>query len=96
MSKKTNTLWFILGATAFNILITIICFVALLVLYARFFIPILPESSAAWGFPVIFIGAIALSFVIYRLVLKQIMKKVDMEKHFDPIFGHKRPPVRKD
>jgi uncharacterized membrane protein (DUF485 family) len=97
MSKKTNTLWFILGATAFNILVTVICFVVLLVIYARFLLPMLPESSASWGFPVIFIGAIALSFVLYRIILKQVMKKVDMEKHFDPIFGGRRkPPVRKD
>jgi uncharacterized membrane protein (DUF485 family) len=95
MSKKTNTLWFILGATVFNILVTIICFVILLVLYAKFLAPTLPESSAAWGFPVIFIGAIALSFVVYRLILKQLMKRVDMEKHFDPIFGRRRPQ-RKD
>jgi hypothetical protein len=96
MSKKTNTLWFILGATAFNIAVTVICFVLLLVVYAKFLAPYLPESGAAWGFPVIFIGAIVLSFVVYRLILKQIMKRVDMEKHFDPIFGRRRPPTRRD
>ena len=90
MSKKTNTLWFILGATAFNILTTIICFVLLLVVYARLLMPSLPETAAAWGFPIIFIGAIALSFVLYRFILKQVMKKVDMEKYFDPIFGRRR------
>jgi hypothetical protein len=95
MSKKTNTLLFILGATVFNILITIICFIALLLLYARLFMPHIPENAQSWGFPVIFIGAIALSFVIYRLILKKVMKKIDMEKHFDPIFGPRRPSGRK-
>ena len=90
MSKKTNTLWFILAATAFNILTTIICFVLLLFVYARLIMPSLPESAAAWGFPIIFIGAIVLSFFLYRFILKIIMKKVDMEKHFDPIFGRRR------
>ena len=90
MSKKTNTLWFILGATVFNILTTIICFLLLLVVYARFFLPSLPETAAAWGFPIIFIGAIVLSFFLYRYILKLIMKKVDIEKHFDPIFGRRR------
>ena len=90
MSKKTNTLWFILGATAFNILTTLICFVLLLVVYARLLMPSLPETAAAWGFPIIFIGAIALSFFLYRFILKQVMKKIDMEKHFDPIFGRRR------
>jgi hypothetical protein len=96
MSKKTNTLWFILGATVFNILITIICFLLLFVIYARFLLPYLPESTVAWGFPVIFIGAIALSFIIYRVILKQILKRVDITKYFDPIFGKRRPPVRKE
>ena len=90
MSKKSNTLWFILGATAFNILTTLIFFVFLLMLYARLLLPYLPESVAAWGFPVIFIGAIALSFVLYRIILKQVMKKYDLEKYFDPIFGPRK------
>ena len=90
MSKKTNTLWFILGATAFNILTTLICFVLLLVIYVKLFVSHLPESAAAWGFPIIFIGAIVLSFVLYRFILKLVMKKIDMEKYFDPIFGRRR------
>ena len=96
MSKKTNTLLFILGATVFNVVITAVCFMALLLLYARFLVPLLPGEGQAWGFPVIFIAAIALSFLIYRLALKQLLKKIDVEKHFDPVFGGRRPPSRKD
>jgi hypothetical protein len=96
MSKKTNTLWFILGATVFNILVTIISFIVLFILFARLLAPILPESAVAWSFPVIFIGAIALSFVIYRIVLKQLLKKINVEQHFDPIFGPRRPKPRRD
>jgi hypothetical protein len=91
MSKKTNTLVFILGATVFNILVTILCFLALFVLFVKFIMPQLGEASSGWGLPVIFVLAIVLSFLIYRVILKQIMKKVDMEKHFDPIFGPRRP-----
>jgi hypothetical protein len=92
MNKKVNTLLFILGATVFNILITVVGFVALFLLYARFAAPHLPESAAAWGFPVIFIGSIAISFLVYRVVLKFLLKRVDAEKYFDPIFGGRRPP----
>jgi hypothetical protein len=94
MSKKTNTLFFILGATVFNILTTVVFLLILLVLYARMLAPLLPQDSAGWGFPVIFIASFALSFVLYRFILKQVMKKVDMEKYFDPIFGGRRPPRR--
>jgi hypothetical protein len=92
MSKKTNTLWFILGATVFNILVTLVSFVLLLVLYVRVLSPLLPESAAAWSFPLIFMAAIVFSFVVYRIVLKQLLKRINVEKHFDPIFGRRRPP----
>jgi hypothetical protein len=94
MNKKANTLLFILGATVFNILVTVVCFLVIFVLYIRFLASSLPENAAAWGFPLIFIAAIALSFVIYRLILKQLLKKIDVEKYFDPIFGKHRPPRR--
>ena len=90
MSKKTNTLLFILGGTVFNILVTLICFVIFLVIYGRVH-SLFPESVAAWILPVIFIASIVVSFVVYRLLIKIIMKKVDMEKYFDPIFGPRRP-----
>ncbi|MDR2743179.1 MAG: leader peptide processing enzyme [Treponema sp.] len=100
MSKKTNTLLFILAATVFNILITIITFLALLFFFTFVIIPGLSESAvskvAAWAIPVIFIGAIAVSFAVYRLVLKIFVKKVSVGEHFDPIFGGRRPPVRRD
>ncbi|MDR3139204.1 MAG: leader peptide processing enzyme [Treponema sp.] len=91
MSKKTNTLWFILGATVFNVLSTVISFLVLFVLYFRFLSPMLPESAAPIGIIFVFIGAIALSFVLYRFILKRITAKIDLDKHFDPLFGRRRP-----
>jgi hypothetical protein len=90
MNKKVNTLLFILGATLFNIIVTVLCFLALLLLYARFIMTVLPENGRAWGFPLIFIIAIALSFFVYRCVLKLLLKKIPVEQYFDPIFGARR------
>jgi hypothetical protein len=90
MNKKANTLLFILGATVVNIVVTIISFILLFVLYAKYLVPRMPESAAAWGFPVIFIISIALSFLLYRAILKMLLKKVDPEKYFDPLFGRRR------
>jgi hypothetical protein len=95
MSKKINTLLFILGATLFNILVTIFCFFVLFFLYTRFLSPLLPEEVFTWGFLFIFIGAIVLSFVIYQTLLKRLLKKVPVEKYFDPIFGRRKPPVKR-
>jgi hypothetical protein len=96
VSKKTNTLLFILGGTVFNILITIISFFILILLFSTFLIPHLPENSGAWVMPVAFVLAIVSSFFLYRLAIKLLMKKVDIEKHFDPILGPRRPPRRRD
>ena len=86
MNKKANTLLFVLGATLFNIITTIACIFGLGLLI----IPRIPAEGQGWSLIIIFIGAIALSFVIYRFILKFLMKKIDVDKYFDPIFGRKR------
>lgn len=95
MSKKTNTLLFMLGATVFNVLVTVLSFIILLVVYGRLIAPRLPAESAAMGLPIIFIGAIVLAFFIYRFALKTLMKHIEVERHFDPLFKPRRT-IRKD
>jgi hypothetical protein len=94
VNKKTNTVIFILVATGFNIFITVASFLVLLVVYGRLVAPRLPAQTAAWGLPLIFVGAIALAFVVYRKVLKTVMRHIDVEKTFDPLFKPHRPPPR--
>ncbi|MDR0567936.1 MAG: leader peptide processing enzyme [Spirochaetaceae bacterium] len=86
MSKKTNTLLFVLCATVFQTLLTIIALAVLMLLYIKLLMPVLPESAAPWGLPILLVASLAVSFAVYRLILKQILKRVDMEKYFDPIF----------
>jgi hypothetical protein len=86
VGKKSNTRLFILCATLFNVLVTVVCFLVLLLAFVKFLASALPETAAAWALPVIFIISIALSFVLYRIALKQLMKRIDVDKHFDPIF----------
>ena len=89
MNKKINTLLFILGATLLNIFVTILIFAALTLLYIKVLMAAVPEESRAWIFAIIFIASLVISFLVYRVVLKLIMKKVDIDKHFDPIFGRR-------
>jgi hypothetical protein len=96
MNKKANTLLFILGATLFNIIVTVLCFMALLLLYARFLMPFIPENGRVWGFPLVFVAAMALSFLIYRFLLNLLMKKVAIDKYFDPIIGGRKTTQPKD
>jgi hypothetical protein len=91
MNKKVNTLLFMLGATLFNVITTILCFLLLLLLYGKLIRPYIPEGGHIWGLPIIFVAAIALSFVAYRVALKQLIKKINIDKYFDPLFrGRKR------
>ncbi|MDR1127807.1 MAG: leader peptide processing enzyme [Treponema sp.] len=90
MGKKTNTFLFILAATIFNIVATIVCFFVLLLVFLKFFAHLLPETASAWALPAIFIGSIVLSFVFYRLALKLLLKKIDLDKHFSPLFKPRR------
>ena len=90
MSKKTNTLLFMLGATVFNILVTILSFLLLLVIYSKFFFSRVPESVLPWALPLIFTASIIISFLAYRMMMKIIMKKVDLEKYLDPIFRRRK------
>lgn len=92
MNKKINTLFFIIGATVFNIIVTVVFFLLLLVFYSAVLYPALPETSGVWVMPVIFVLSIVGSFFVYRLVIKILMKKVNMEKYFDPIIGKWRTP----
>jgi len=86
MNKKVNTILFILGATLFNTVVAIVSFLILMFLYARFLLPIIPQSSYNWAFSLIFIAAITISILVYRVVLKYFINKIDVEQYFDPLF----------
>jgi amino acid transporter len=90
MNKKVNTILFILGATVFNILITVLSFLLLLIGYDRLFRRLLPEGTQqTWTFSLIFIAAMAIAFIVYRYAIRFLMNKIDMEKYFDPLFVRK-------
>ncbi len=94
MNKKANTIWFLLGATVFNLVVTVVSFLGLLALYGWLVVPMLPESAGASGVPVIFIASFVIAFFVYRVALKAFMKRVDMENKLDPLFGPRRRPPR--
>lgn len=90
MSKKMNTVLFIIGATAFNLLvIVVLMFLSLLL------IGVLVRGRASQGLVsalmmVFFLGSIAGAFFIYSWVMKKITQKIDMEKYFLPLFRRRR------
>ncbi|MDR2842446.1 MAG: leader peptide processing enzyme [Spirochaetaceae bacterium] len=88
MNKKTNTFLFLAAATLFNIITTVVFFMLLFVSFFTFVKPLIKDIFTIWGLPVIFILAILMSFFLYRILIKQFIKKVDLNKYFDPILGN--------
>jgi membrane protein YdbS with pleckstrin-like domain len=86
MNKKVNTLLFVLGATVFNILLTIVIFIVLFLLCVKF----MPSDVASGALPFVFIASLVASFFAYNAMLKFVTTKVDMDKYFDPIFKNRR------
>jgi len=95
MNKKLNTLFFVLGATLFNVIVTLLVFVLLMVIFLVFLIDILPEAAMSWVGLLSIIASIAASFMAYRFVLNRLLNKIKFEDYFDPIFKGYRPPPKK-
>jgi hypothetical protein len=93
MNKKVNTILFILGATLFNVLLTLGMAVLFLFLYQRFIARLFADQATVVGYAVIvcFVSALVASFFIYRGTMRVFTRKVDVDKYFDPIFGPRRP-----
>lgn len=89
MSKKSNTVMFILAATVLNVVLTIVLFLGLMVLYSAVIRKFIPDT-VGWSVMVSFILSLAGSFLVYRLLLKLLAKKIDFDKYFDPLFVPKR------
>ena len=97
MNKKLNTLLFVLGATVFNIGVTVLTFVLLIVLYSATLGNVLPEAAAGWLLLVFFVSSIVVSFFLYRRILNKILARIKFEDYFDPIIKPRyKPPQKKD
>jgi hypothetical protein len=90
VNKKTNTLLFILAATLANITLTLLSFLIFYLLYAVLLAPRLPADSVIWCLALIFLIALAATFIVYQALLKLFMKKVIVQKYFDSIFNTRK------
>jgi len=89
MNKKLNTLFFVLGATLLNIIIAVLSFAILFFLYIFLVLPHMSGIDTSWVFTLIFLSSIVISIFVYRIILKILLKKIDLEKYFDPVFVKK-------
>jgi hypothetical protein len=68
----------LIGVTSVTlVLVFIILFVIFMVIYAGLIINWLPQSAAAWGFPIIFLVSLASSMIGNIIFIKKITKQKD-------------------
>lgn len=92
MSKRFNTIVFILAASLFNVLVTLAVLILCFVVVAKAFPGLFASSSL--GITVIltiFLLSLVISALAYRGVLVLIRKRIDMDKYFEPLFGGRKP-----
>jgi len=75
MTKKVKFALFLLAGTAINIAITVICMIALFLLYTAFLVPHIPADKASIGVPILFVASLAVAFVLYRKIVKVFLQK---------------------
>ena len=78
MSKKTNTILFVIVGTLLNILLMALFFILFLVIYSIFLHEYMPEGAVIWVLAVLFIVALTASFFLYKLLVKIIMRKLNI------------------
>ncbi len=88
MSKRTNTILFMLAATVVNILLMMIIFIICFILLTRF---VDPESSLVPLYlGLTFLVSIGGSFFLYSRIIKALNAKFDLEGKLGPLFSTKR------
>lgn len=82
MTKRERLVLFMLGATLFNILVTALMFVALILVYNFTFAKMIKAPSAALFIGLDFILSIVASSFIYKKVLDSLRKRINFEERF--------------
>jgi hypothetical protein len=85
MNKRLNTALFFVAATVVNVALVIVLALVVFVPYALFVARHVPGVVNLVALIAIFIGSMIGSFPIYRWLVNLFMKKVDMDKYFEPI-----------
>jgi hypothetical protein len=96
VSKRFNTILFIIGAAAVNVVLILALAVAGLVSLfslARLF----KAGDMDMSLPVVavFVAALAIDAVAYRAIMKLLRKRIDFDAHFEPIFPGSRKDLRR-
>ena len=90
MNKKVNTVLFIIAATIFNVVVMVIIMTLGLALLSMLVGENMNPGMAQFLFLMLFVLSIAGAFGVSHLAIGLLSKRIDMEKHFHPIFRRRR------
>ena len=90
MNKKLNTILFIIGATILNVVLIIVVWVGLMrvtqvIIGAELYDQIFKNIIV-----VFMLLALVISFFLYRMIMKRVEKRIDMDKYFEPFFRRRK------
>ena len=71
MKRKAGIVLFIIAATAFNILVTAVCFGILLLLFSVLVMPHLSDTAGFIGSLFLLVASVVVAFFVYQCVLKR-------------------------
>lgn len=92
MSKKSNTAVFMLVATVVNLIFVIAFAILGLFIFGQIF-PDTAEDSTAMPFVLFglcFVAPVVLSWLLYSVILKFVVKKFNLEDKLAPLFAPRR------
>lgn len=100
MSKKSNSLVFMLVMTLVNLLLLVVCFVVFGVIITLIMSKI-PSLQEAGGISMLFVLlwfglSIGGSFLIYNKLVKWLIAKYDLENKLDPLFTPKKSRKKRE
>ena len=100
MSKKSNTVLLQIGGVVFLLAFMIVCFLAFAVPLVLLINAVVAESDKAVVFSigtfVLLIGCMILSYFVYGKIMQTLMKRIDFDKYFEPIFKRRQPKKPRD
>lgn len=89
MNKKVNTVLFVLGASAFNVVMMLVIFILVLAVLQLFLTEETSPAAVQLFMLLSFVVSIVGTYGLYTLLIKYITRHVDMDKYFHPIFRRK-------
>ncbi len=91
MNKKMNTVLFIIGGTLVNLVLALLCILALLFALSRVS-GALGDKTASLV-PFAFVGGVLIAMIIYQKLTRWVIERFNLGDKLSPLFAarHKKP-----